>query len=148
MEERGGEEEGAAQRRTRPGRPGAGAIAPGARGTTTAAGEGRAGAVARERGRHRRRRRRRGGGKGRRRGRWEESEGGPARTGKRRNEETLGTTMEVLIGEEDPHRSREEILDCRRFGDPIDEPNALRRSPRRDELSGTLGFGRRYTDWE
>jgi hypothetical protein len=36
MEERGGEEEGAAQGRTRPGRPGAGA-----RGTATAAGEGR-----------------------------------------------------------------------------------------------------------
>ena len=29
--------------------------------------------------------------------------------GKRRNEETLGTTMEVLTGEEDPRRSREEI---------------------------------------
>jgi hypothetical protein len=39
-------------------------------------------------------------------------------------------------------------VDCRRFGDPIDEPNALRRSPRRDERSGTLGFGRRCTDWE
>jgi hypothetical protein len=44
MEERGGEEEGAAQGRTRPGRPGAGAAAPSARGTATAAGEGRAGA--------------------------------------------------------------------------------------------------------
>jgi hypothetical protein len=39
-------------------------------------------------------------------------------------------------------------IDCRRFGDPIDEPNALRRSPRRDERSGTLGFGRRCTIWE
>jgi hypothetical protein len=39
-------------------------------------------------------------------------------------------------------------VDCQRFGDPIDEPNALRRSPRRDERSGTLGFGRRCTDWE
>jgi hypothetical protein len=54
MEERGGEEEGAAQGRTRPGRPGAGAAAPGVRGTTTAAGEERAGAGARERGHHRR----------------------------------------------------------------------------------------------
>jgi hypothetical protein len=39
-------------------------------------------------------------------------------------------------------------VDCRRFGDPIDEPNALRRSLRRDERSGTLGFRRRCTDWE
>jgi hypothetical protein len=39
-------------------------------------------------------------------------------------------------------------VDCRRFGGPIDEPNALRRSPRRDERSGTLGFGRRCTDLE
>jgi hypothetical protein len=39
-------------------------------------------------------------------------------------------------------------VDCRRFGDPIDEPNTLRRSTRRDERSGTLGFGRRCTDWD
>ena len=39
-------------------------------------------------------------------------------------------------------------VDCRRFGDLIDEPNALRRSPQRDERSGTLGFRRRCTDWE
>jgi hypothetical protein len=44
-----------------------------------------------------------------RRGRWGESGRGSARTGKRRNKETLGTTMEVLTGEEDPCRSREEI---------------------------------------
>jgi hypothetical protein len=40
MEERREEGEGAAQGRTRPGRPGAGAAAPGARGAATAAGEG------------------------------------------------------------------------------------------------------------
>jgi hypothetical protein len=40
MEERGEEGEGAAQGRTRPGRPGAGVAAPGARGAATAAGEG------------------------------------------------------------------------------------------------------------
>jgi hypothetical protein len=57
MEEREGEEERTAQGRTRLGRPGASAAAPGARGTTTAAGEGRASVGARERGRHRRRRR-------------------------------------------------------------------------------------------
>jgi hypothetical protein len=45
MEERGGEEEGAAQGRTRPGRPGAGAAALGARGTATAVGEGERGAA-------------------------------------------------------------------------------------------------------
>jgi hypothetical protein len=39
-------------------------------------------------------------------------------------------------------------VDCIRFGDPIDELNVLRRSPRRDERSGTLRFGRRCTDWE
>ena len=44
--------------------------------------------------------------------------------------------------------AEEKSVDCRRFGDPIDEPNALRRSLRRDERSGTLGFRRRCTDWE
>jgi hypothetical protein len=85
-------------------------------------GSGARGRVARERERRRRPSpRRRGGRKGRRRGgetegegrrrrgRLWESEGGSARTGKRRNEETLGTTMEVLTGEEDPRRSWEEI---------------------------------------
>ena len=69
MEERGGEEEGAAQGRTRLGRPGVGAAARGARGAATAAGEGHArawGAGHRRRGR----------GKGRRRG--GEMEGGGA----------------------------------------------------------------------
>jgi hypothetical protein len=120
MEERGGEEEGAAQGRTRPGRPGW--ARPHRARTARPQPPGRG---AREHGNtsatagHRRRRR--GGGKGRYRGgemegegcrrwgRWGESEGGPARTGKRRNEEPLGTTIEVLTGEEDPHRSREEI---------------------------------------
>jgi hypothetical protein len=54
MEEREEEGEGAAQGRTRLGRPGVGAAARGARGMATTAGEERAGAGARERGRHRR----------------------------------------------------------------------------------------------
>jgi hypothetical protein len=41
--------------------------------------------------------------------------------------------------------AEEKSVDCRRFGDPIDKLNAPRRSPRRDERSGTLGFGRRCT---
>jgi hypothetical protein len=45
-------------------------------------------------------------------------------------------------------RAEAKSIDYRRFGDPIDEPNALRRSPRRDERSGILGFSRRCTDWE
>jgi hypothetical protein len=98
MEERGGEEEGAAQGRS--GRAGRGRARPhGARGARPPSPE--RGARVREHGNasaaagHRRRRReggkghRRGGeteGEGRRRrGRWGESEGGPARTGKRRN---------------------------------------------------------------
>jgi hypothetical protein len=45
MEERGGEGEGAVQGRTRPGRPGAGATAQGARGAATTTGEGERGAA-------------------------------------------------------------------------------------------------------
>jgi hypothetical protein len=158
MEDRGGEEEGAAQGRTRPGRPGAGAAAPGARGTASAAGEGRAGAGARERGRHRRpppaTAAAAGEGKQRgevcrRRGWWEESEGGPARTGKRRtrinpkhNNGGFSPGKKTLTGAE------KKSVDCRRFRDPIDEPNVLRWSPRRDERSGTLGSRKRFTDWE
>jgi hypothetical protein len=93
MEERGGKEERAAQGRTRPGRPGAGLAAPGARGTATAAGEGRTGAGARERGRHRRRRR--GRGKGRRRG-GETEGGGVSPPGKVRGE---GERPCSLVGE-------------------------------------------------
>jgi hypothetical protein len=122
MEERGEEKERAAQGRS--GRAGWGRARPhGARGARPPPPE--RGARAREHGNagaasgHRRRRR--GGGKGRRRGgetegegrrrrgRWGGSEGDPARTKKRRNEETLGITTEVLTGEEDPRRSREEI---------------------------------------
>jgi hypothetical protein len=111
MEERGGEEEGAAQGRS--GRAGRGRTRPhGARGARPPSSE--RGARAREHGNAgtaggHRRRRRRGGGKCRRWGRWGESEGGPAWTKKRRNEETLGTTMEVSHWDEDPRRSREEI---------------------------------------
>jgi hypothetical protein len=86
MGERGGEEERAAQGRSRPGRPGAGTAAPGARCAATAAGEGcarerehgNAGATAGHR------RRRRGGRKGRRRG--GETEGGAPPPGKVRGE--------------------------------------------------------------
>jgi hypothetical protein len=124
MEKRGEEGEGAAQGRTRLGRPGVGAAARGARGAATAAGEGCA--RAREHGNagatagHRRRRR--GGRNGRRRGGETEGGGAPppgkvresgrgsARTVKRRNEETLGATMEVSHrGRRDPRRSRGEF---------------------------------------
>jgi hypothetical protein len=90
MEERGGEEEGAAQGKSgRAGRPRARPLPPG--GGIGAPWEGKR----RGEGCHRR-------------GRWGESEGGPARTGKRRNEETLGTTVEVS------HRGRRLSLEPRR----------------------------------
>jgi hypothetical protein len=67
-------------------------------------------------------------------------------------------TLEIEENEEQEWRSspakktlagaEAKYVDCRRFGDPNKEPNMLRRSPRRDERSGTLGFGRRCTDWE
>jgi hypothetical protein len=83
---------------------------------------------------------------GTRRGRWGEIEG--LRREERRNEELGLKSMEEAHREEDLAGAEEKSVDCRRFGDPIDEPNALRRSPRRDKRSGTLGFGRRCTDWE
>jgi hypothetical protein len=163
MEERGQEGKGAAQGRTRLGRPGVGAAARGARGAATAAGEGCA--RAREHGNagatagHRRRRR--GGRNGRRRGGEMEGGGAPppgkvrgewerlctdGKTKKRRNPRCnnggFSPGKKTLAGAE------EKSVDCRRFGDPIDEPNALRRSLRRDERSGTLGFRGRCTDWE
>jgi hypothetical protein len=102
--------------------PSAGAAAQGARAVAAAAGEGERGAIVGE-------------GEGRVRkalhGRENEE-----------HEETLRTTMEVLAGTE------RKSVDCRRFGDPIDEMNVLRRSTRRDECSGTLGFSRRCTYWE
>jgi hypothetical protein len=64
------------------------------------------------------------------------------------HEETLGTTMEVLTGKKTLVGAERKSVDCQRFDDPINGPNALRRSPRRDERSGTLGFGRRCTDWD
>jgi hypothetical protein len=139
MEERGGEEEGAAQGRTRPGRPGAGAAAPGARGTATAAGEGRAGAGARDRGRHRGppppppgwgNGGGRGAAAGEGEGRVREALGG--RENEER-EETLGTTMEVSHREEDPRRSRGEI---RRLPE-------IRGSNRRTEHAATKSSTRR-----
>jgi hypothetical protein len=42
------------------------------------------------------------------------------------HEETLGTTMEVLTGKKILAGAERKSIDCRRFGDPIDEPNALR----------------------
>jgi hypothetical protein len=105
------------------------------------------------------RRHRRGEGKGRRRG--GETEGGGApppgkvrgewemlctdgKTKKRRNSRCnnggFSQGKKTLAGAE------AKSVDCRRFGDQIDELNALRRSPRRDERNGTLGFGRRCTD--
>jgi hypothetical protein len=89
-------------------------------------------------------------GKGRhRRGRWGESEGGPAWTEKRKkwrnpkhNNGGFSPGKKTLAGAE------EKSVDRQRFGDPIDEPNALRRNPQRDERSSTLGFSRRCTDWE
>jgi hypothetical protein len=108
-----------------------------------------------------RRHRRRGGGKGRRRG--GETEGGGAPPpGKVRVEWerlcTDGKTMKrrnprcnnggFSPGKKTLAEAKRKSVDCQRLGDPIDEPNALRRSPRRDERSGTLGFRRRCTDWE
>jgi hypothetical protein len=119
MEERGGEEEGAAQGRS--GRACRGRARPhGAQGARLPSPE--RGARVQEHGNasaaagHRRRRRE--GGKGHRRGGETEGRGAAAGEGEgrvrealrgRENEETLGTTMEVLTGEEDPRRSREEI---------------------------------------
>jgi hypothetical protein len=107
------------------------------------------------------RRRRRGGRKGRRRGGETEGGGVPppgkvrgewerlctyGKTKKRRkprcNNKGFSPGKKTLAGAE------RKSVDCQRFGDPIDEPNMLRRSPRRDKRSGTLGFGRRCTDWE
>jgi hypothetical protein len=96
MEERGEEEEGAAQGEDKVGPAGRG------RGRTGRVGRGhrhRGGARGSAAAAAGHRRHRWGGeteGEGRRRrGRLGESEGGPARTGKRRNKETLGATMEV-----------------------------------------------------
>jgi hypothetical protein len=107
------------------------------------------------------RRHRRGGEKGRRRGGETEEEGAPppgkvrgewemlctdGKTKKRKNSRCnnggFSPEKKTLAGAE------AKSVDCRRFGGPIDEPNALRRSPLRDERSGTLGFRRRCTDWE
>jgi hypothetical protein len=107
------------------------------------------------------RRHRRGGGKGRRRG--GETEGGGApplgtvrgewerlctdgKTKKRRNPRCNNGGFSP--GKKTLAEAKRKSVDCRRLGDPIDKPNALRRSPRRDERSGTLGFRRRCTDWE
>jgi hypothetical protein len=101
----------------------------------------------------------RGGGKGRRRG-GETEEGGAPPPGKVRGEwERLCTDEKTKKprnrrcnnegfspGKKTLAGAESKSVDCRRFGDPIDEPNTLRRSPRRDECSGTLGFGRRCTD--
>jgi hypothetical protein len=141
MEERGWEEERAAQRRTRPGRPGVDAAAPGPRGTATAAGEGRASAGARNAGATAARVGERGAaGEGKRRGRGAvagEGEGrvrGPLRGRENEeHEETLGTTMEVLTGKEDSRQSREEI---RRLPE-------IRRSNRRTERAATKPSTRR-----
>jgi hypothetical protein len=63
------------------------------------------------------------------------------------NEETLGTTMEVLTGEEDPRRSREEIRRLPEIrGSNRRTERAVMKPSTRDERSGTLGFGRRCTD--
>jgi hypothetical protein len=157
------EGKGAAQGRTRPGRPGRarphrarGARPQPPRRGARAREHGNAGATA-----DRRCRRRRGGGKGRRRGGETEGGGVPPpekvrgewerlctdeKTKKRRkprcNNGGFSPGKKTLAGAE------RKSVDCRRFGDPIDEPNTLRRSPRRDERSGTLGFGRRCTDWK
>jgi hypothetical protein len=53
-----------------------------------------------------------------------------------------------LIGEDDLAGTEHKLTDSQRFGGPIVEPNAPRRSPQRDERSGTLGFRRRCTDWK
>jgi hypothetical protein len=161
MEERGGEGGCAGEDETGPAGGGCGRTRRAGRGHSRRGGV-RAGAGARDAGAttgHRRRRR--GGRKGRRRG--GETEGGGApplgkvrgewerlctdgKTKKRRNPRCnnggFSPGKKTLAGAE------EKSIDCRRFGDPIDEPNALRRSLRRDERSGTLGFRRRCTDWE
>jgi hypothetical protein len=72
--------------------------------------------------------------------------------------EVLHQTLEIEENEEQEWRSspgkktlagaEAKYVDCQRFRDPIDEPNVLRRSPRRDERNGTLGSSRRFTDWE
>jgi hypothetical protein len=72
-------------------------------------------------------------------GRWGER---GLRREERRNKE-LG--LKSMEGKKTLAGAEAKSVDCRRFGDPIDEPNALRQSPRRDERSGTLGFGRRCT---
>jgi hypothetical protein len=147
--------EGAALGRSGLGRPEVGVAAPGA---TTAAGEGCARAWARERERRRLRHHRRGGGKGHHRGGKTEGGGAPPPRKVRREWERLCTDGKrrnprcnnggFSPGKKTLAGAEKKFVDCRRFGDPIDEPNALRRSPRRDERSGTHGFRRRCTDWE
>jgi hypothetical protein len=85
----------------------------------------------------------------RRQGKWGESEGGPARTGKQRtwrnpryNNEGFSPGKKTLTGAE------KETVDWRRFKGLIFESDTLRRSPRWDERSGTLGFLRWCTNWE
>jgi hypothetical protein len=139
---------------------GVGAAARGARGATTAAGEGcarawgagvrarpsatAATAVEGERG---------AAGEGKRRGRGAATGEGERRVREalhgRENEERRNPRCNnrgFSPGKKTLAGAEEESVDFRRFGDPIDEPNALRRSPQRDERSGTLGFGRRCTD--
>jgi hypothetical protein len=108
-----------------------------------------------------RRHHRRGGEKGRRRGGETEGEGPPP-PGKVRGEWEMLCTDEKTNKRRNPRcnnggfspgkktlaGAEAKSVDCRRFRDPINEPNKLRRSPRRDERSGTLGFGRRCTNWE
>jgi hypothetical protein len=81
-----------------------------------------------------------------------------AGAGVRGNEVLPLQTLEIKENEEQEWRSSPgkktlagaevKSVNCRRFRGPIDEPNTLRRSLRRDERNDTLRFGRRCTDWE
>jgi hypothetical protein len=67
----------------------------------------------------------------------------PRETKKIREQEWRSSPRKkTLVGAE------EEIINWWRFEGSIDEPDTLRRSRRRDEHNGILGFHKQCTDWE
>jgi hypothetical protein len=87
-----------------------------------------------------------GAGRARAGGRW--GERGAAQGGEKKQRTRVEIHGGGSPGKKTLAGAKAKSVDCRRFGGPIDKPNALRRSSRRDERSGTLGFGRRCMDWE
>jgi hypothetical protein len=86
-------------------------------------------------------------------GRRRAGEGAPSPGGEREglhgeeeNEEHNDNNGGCSPGKKTLAKVEEKSIDGWRFVDLIDKPDALRRSPRQDECSGTLGFRRRRTD--